>query len=109
MAVTKIRTQDADDDKLAEKCKEEVLSHSSMHLCADSKSRNSIQTKCNDSSKPHWTTHQDCNKVQPPEGTIATVVDVRKNEAAIRIFETQSNDYIDGVGTEEARKLVIVP
>ncbi len=42
MAVTKIRTQDADDDKLAEKCKEEVLSHSSMHLCADSKSRNSI-------------------------------------------------------------------
>ena len=37
------------------------------------------------------------------------VVDIHNNRAAIRIFETQSNNYIDSVGTEEARKLVIIP
>jgi len=46
--------------------------------------------------------------VKPPKSTVAIIVDICNNRAAIRIFEMQSNDYIDGVGTEEAGKLVIV-
>jgi hypothetical protein len=40
---------------------------------------------------------------------VAIVVDVRDITAAIRIFAKEDDGYIDGVGTEEAGNLVIVP
>jgi hypothetical protein len=40
--------------------------------------------------------------------TVAIVVDVRNSRGAINIHETQSNDWVDQVGTEETGKLVIV-
>jgi hypothetical protein len=65
--------------------------------------------KTSQRAKPQWVEHQDRDEIRPPDDTIAIVVDVRDNQAAIRIFETKDEDYIDGVGTEEAGKLVIVP
>jgi hypothetical protein len=41
-------------------------------------------------------------------GTVAIVVDVRDNRGAINIHEKESNEFIDGVGIEEAGNLVIV-
>jgi len=87
--VTKIRTLDADDDTLVEACKRE--------------------TKCGDCSRPEWITHQDRDKITPPEGTMAVVVDVRNNIGAIRIIEVQSNEYLGGVGLEDNGYLVLVP
>lgn len=40
---------------------------------------------------------------------MAIAVDIRSNKAAIRIYEKQSGDYIDGVGTEEHGMVVVVP
>ncbi len=40
---------------------------------------------------------------------MAIVVDVRNNRGAINIHDTQSEDWVDQVGTEESGKLVIVP
>ncbi|KAF2843883.1 hypothetical protein T440DRAFT_112458 [Plenodomus tracheiphilus IPT5] len=88
MGVTKIRTKDPNDDKLMEICREETSS-----TCTRIK----------------WTTHQDVDTIIPPDGTVAIVVDVRDIKAAIRIFAKQDDDYIDGVGTEAAGHLVVVP
>ena len=48
-------------------------------------------------------------RTSPPADTIALVVDVGDNVGAIRIFETLSKKYVDGVGTEEAGKLIVIP
>ncbi len=44
----------------------------------------------------------------PPADTVAIVVDLRKNWGAIRIYKAQNDDYVDMVGMEEAKNLVIV-
>ena len=67
------------------------------------------QIPCSFSLKLRWETHQDRDEVTPPESTLVIAVDVRSNKAAIRIYEKQSDDPIDGVGTEGAGKVVIVP
>jgi hypothetical protein len=56
----------------------------------------------------HWTTHEDRETINPPEGTAAIVVDVRDKRAAIRIF-TSNEEYLTGVGSEEAGNLVVGP
>jgi len=68
---------------------------------------NAIQIQCGDCSKPSWTDHQDRDEGKPPEGTVAVVVDVRNNIAAIRVFETDK--YLGGVGMEDKGKFVVVP
>ena len=40
---------------------------------------------------------------------MAVVVDVVNNQGAIRIFEKENDEYVNGVGTEEAGSLVIIP
>jgi len=89
MGVVKVRTTNADEESLKRLCREEA--------------------KCEDSSILLWKNHQDGDAIHPPAGTVALVVDIRNNRAAIKIFEKQDDDYVDGVGTEEAGKLVIVP
>jgi hypothetical protein len=42
------------------------------------------------------------------------IVDVRSSRGAVRIFkksddDTSGGEYLDGIGTEQAGKLVIVP
>jgi len=86
---TKIRTLDSDNDKIVEKYKQETNSGD----CE-------IQT---------WLKPEKRTRIYPPEGTVAIVVDVRNNRGAINIHQTQSNDWVDQVGTEETGKLVIVP
>jgi hypothetical protein len=44
-------------------------------------------------------------RTSPPADTVALAVNV----GAIRIFETSSKKYVDGVGTEEAGKLIMIP
>ena len=45
----------------------------------------------------------------PPHNTVVVVVDVRDNQGAIQIVDKQSNKYVDGVGTEAAGYLVMIP
>jgi hypothetical protein len=48
-------------------------------------------------------------RTSPSADTIALVVNVSDNIGVIRIFETSSKKYVDGVGTEEAGKLIMIP
>lgn len=41
--------------------------------------------------------------MNPPENTVAVVVDVRNNQGAIQILDKQSNEYVDGVGRGRCR------
>ena len=45
----------------------------------------------------------------PPENTVVVIVDARSNQGAIQIADKQSNEYVDGVGTEAAGNLVMIP
>lgn len=69
---------------------------------------NAILTNCGDCENASWTTPQNRTRIHAPADTVAIVVDVRNNIGATRIHETQGNECVDGVGTEEARTLVIV-
>ncbi len=46
--------------------------------------------------------------MNPPEHTVVVVVDVRSNQGAIQIMDN-SKQYVDGVGTEEAGNLIMIP
>lgn len=48
-------------------------------------------------------------RMNPPENTVVVIVDVRSNQGAIQIADKQSNEYVDGVGTEAAGSLVMIP
>ena len=37
------------------------------------------------------------------ENTVVVIVDVRSNQGAIQIADKQSNEYVEGVGTEASR------
>ncbi|KAF4769163.1 hypothetical protein HAV15_008758 [Penicillium sp. str.  len=53
---------------------------------------------------------EECKKeTTPPPRTAAIVVDVVQNRGAIRIFEKESGEYVDGVGTEEEGFRIIIP
>lgn len=45
----------------------------------------------------------------PPENTVVVIVDVRSKQGAIQITDKQSNEYVDGVRTEAAGNLVMIP
>jgi len=105
--VTKFRTVDPDNKKLVELYKKEVLFlrlnlYPIVMLI-------STQTNSGDCEDPTWITPPNRKRIYPPVGTVAIVVDVRTNRGAINIHEKESNEFIDGVGIEEAGKLVIVP
>ena len=89
MGVTKIRTTDPNEENILGKLEDETRG-----------------TRC---TKLQWNTHQDRDEINPDDSTAAIVVDLRNITAAIRIFETNDDQFIDGVGIEEAGKLVIVP
>ncbi|EER43769.1 predicted protein [Histoplasma capsulatum H143] len=48
-------------------------------------------------------------RIDPPQNSVAVVVDVVESQGAIRIFERKDDSYVNGVGTEEAGHMVIVP
>lgn len=70
---------------------------------------NTIQTGCGDCESIIWKTPSKGTRIDPPANTVAVVVDVVDNRGAIRIFEKEGEEYVDGVGTEETGNLVIVP
>ncbi|KAI2376528.1 hypothetical protein LOY89_002677 [Ophidiomyces ophidiicola] len=45
----------------------------------------------------------------PPKNTITIIVDIVHSQGAIRIFENGDDLYVDGVGTEDAGYMVIIP
>ncbi len=47
--------------------------------------------------------------MNPLENTAVVVVDFRNNQGAIQIVDKQLNKYVDGVGTEVAGNLVMIP
>ncbi|OJD26560.1 hypothetical protein ACJ73_02050 [Blastomyces percursus] len=56
-----------------------------------------------------WTTLPKATRIDPPENSVAVVVDVVNSQGAIRIYEKEGDSYVDGVGTEAAGHMVIVP
>lgn len=87
--IKKKRVQDSTDDGLIEKCKQE--------------------TQRDDCDRITWTHPSKGEEIQPPADTLAVIVDVVQNRGAMRIFETQSGDYVSGVGLEDAGNFVIIP
>lgn len=48
-------------------------------------------------------------RTSPSPGTLAVVVDIGSNAGAVRIHEIDGGKFVDGVGTEESGKVVLVP
>ena len=67
------------------------------------------QIDCGDCEPITWTTPSKGTRIDAPSNAVAVVIDVVESRGAIRIFEKESDEYVDGVGTEEAGNLVIVP
>lgn len=68
------------------------------------------QITCPENLELQWKEgHQDRDEITPASEIVAIAVDAREIKAAIRIYEKKSGDYVDGVGTEEQGKVVIVP
>ncbi|CAG8901412.1 unnamed protein product [Penicillium egyptiacum] len=88
-AAKKVRTESSSDSGILEECKKEVT----CDLC----------------DRINWTTPSKGVQTTPPPRTVAIVVDVVQNRGAIRIFEKESGEYIDGVGTEEEGFRIIIP
>lgn len=88
--VTKIQAESSTDDKLVEECEEKTNCGNCDHTIT-------------------WTTPEKGKITTPPENTVVIIVDVRSNRGAIRIFQKSGGEYLDGIGTEQAGNLVIVP
>jgi len=86
---TKIRARDPSDDKVVEQFQTE--------------------TGCGDCETPRWTTPKKRETYNPPEGTVAIVVDIRNNIGGVNIHSRDSGDFVDMVGMEEHGNMVIVP
>jgi hypothetical protein len=68
-----------------------------------------LQTGYSDCDGLVWqTTSTPQIKSSFPKNTIAVVVDVRQEAGALRIFDNTTGKYLDGVGTEEKGKMVMV-
>ncbi|OJD26013.1 hypothetical protein ACJ73_02612 [Blastomyces percursus] len=87
--VTKVRVSSSTDDKILEEIKNE--------------------TGCDDCDSLIWSPLPKATRIDPPENTIAIVVDIVRSQGAIRIFENEGDLYVDGVGTEDAGYMVIIP
>lgn len=68
-----------------------------------------FQTDCGECEPLVWTTPSNDVRVNPPENTVAVVVDVRGGQGAINILNTENNKYVDKVGPiKGADNLVMV-
>ncbi|OJD13487.1 hypothetical protein AJ78_06059 [Emergomyces pasteurianus Ep9510] len=56
-----------------------------------------------------WITPTNNIRTSPPSSILAVVVDIGSNAGAVRIHEAEGGKFVDGVGTEEAGHVVIVP
>ncbi len=56
-----------------------------------------------------WTTPSKATRIEPPPNTVAVIVDLVDDQGAIRMYEKESDTYVDMVGTEEAGNMVILP
>ncbi|QSS64923.1 hypothetical protein I7I51_01998 [Histoplasma capsulatum] len=56
-----------------------------------------------------WITPTNNIRTSPPSSTLAVAVDIGSNAGAVRIHEAEGGKFVDGVGTEEAGHVVIVP
>ncbi|KAH7370305.1 hypothetical protein BKA65DRAFT_545014 [Rhexocercosporidium sp. MPI-PUGE-AT-0058] len=87
---TKIQATSLTDEQLVDECKE--------------------KTNCGDCDPTiTWTTPAKGKITTPPENTVVIIVDVRSSRGAIRIFRKSDSGYVDGIGTQQAGNLVIVP
>ncbi|KAK6810581.1 hypothetical protein RU639_013672 [Aspergillus parasiticus] len=76
--VRKIRVKDSVDSSVIEECKKEI--HSTEYEIIE------------------WFTSSKGAQLNPPPHTVAIVVDIISNQGAIRIFDKETGDYIDGIG-----------
>jgi len=83
------RVQDSTDSGLIGECKKE--------------------TQRDDCEQILWTHPSKGEEIHPPADTLAIVVDVVHNRGAMRIFEKKTDNYVSGVGIEDAGNYVIIP
>ncbi|OCL12970.1 hypothetical protein AOQ84DRAFT_131021 [Glonium stellatum] len=86
--IRKTRVEDDSEDALIRECKEE--------------------TDCGDCEAPDWI-KPDGTRTNPPNDTVAIVVDMRNNVGAVLIHERRDGKYKGGVGTEDQGYMVMVP
>ncbi|KAH6661626.1 hypothetical protein B0J14DRAFT_350339 [Halenospora varia] len=88
--VTKIKARSSTDDKLVEECQN--------------------KTNCGDCDPIiAWTTPSKGIRTTPPQDMLVIIVNVRSNRGAIYIYKTESGEYVDSIGTEQAGNRVMVP
>ena len=69
---------------------------------------NVTQTLRADCDQITWTNPAKGAEIHPPPETLAVIVDVVNNRGAMRIFEKEGGEYVDGVGLDDAGTLVII-
>lgn len=60
-------------------------------------------------AEPEWHVFHDTDRETLPKNTAGIVFDIRTDKAAISIFDRDTEEYVDGIGTEEHGNIVIVP
>ncbi|QSS61776.1 hypothetical protein I7I51_03953 [Histoplasma capsulatum] len=68
-----------------------------------------IQTVCDDSSDPDWQPLANNVRIKPSENTSFVVVDIRNKQGASFVNESENNEYVGGVGTDEQGNVVMIP
>ena len=58
--------------------------------------------------KLEWIIYHNYERIKPSKDIVVIIINIHSNRAAIKIFETKSDNYIDDVETEKAEKLVII-
>lgn len=100
------------DGELVHICKRDVsMLEGPRYITGTVRDAKSSQILCKDCELISWIspTTEPPTKISPPELTVAVVVNISQEGGAIRIFDTPGDGYVDGVGTEDVEKLVIVP
>lgn len=69
-----------------------------------------VKTGSSDCKSPEWSKPQEMVWLNPPQNTVALVVDVRGRGGAIRIHNNHDNKYVDDVGpVKDNNNMVIIP
>ncbi|EDN08100.1 predicted protein [Histoplasma mississippiense (nom. inval.)] len=66
-------------------------------------------TVCDDSSDPDWQPLANNVRIKPSENTSFVVVDIRNKQGASFVNESENNEYVGGVGTDEQGNVVMIP
>ena len=56
-----------------------------------------------------WTIPEKATRITPPEETVAIVIDLTDSQGALRIFEVETDKFVDMIGMDDQGNQVLVP